>query len=139
MINIERIIEYLEKNGQSKFEDIWNKTKNDFLNDFSDSIIDEPMLKTDVYLSLNNDERTVLFLDEESNEKLFDLVKKYSYSELQKIKLTWMGEKDILNEQLDESIVTDKTEEISIVELSKIEEEKVNLNEEIIEVLDEKI
>ncbi len=134
MINIERIIEYLEKNGKDKFENIWEKTKNDFLNDFVDTSIDESSLKTDVYLSLNNDERTVLFLEENSGEKLFDLVKKYSYSELKKIRLTWMGEKDILNEQLEENIVTEKTEEISIDDVDKLIEVKENLDDDVVKI-----
>lgn len=119
MINIEQVIKYLDKKHGVTFKKIWEDNKKQFIEKFKDK--SESELKTDVHFLISNDERVVLFFNDE-NEQVFDLAKNYSYSELKKLKSQVFSE--IFNDQLDENVQVDETEEIDpdSIKLTEIEE-----------------
>ena len=113
MINVKKAIEFIEKTGKSSFDEIWEANKDFFKEEFPDA--KEESLKTDLYLSLGNDERVLILYDENSNQ-VFDFAAKYKYSEINKIKTSIFGE--VVDKQMEEDalILEEENKENSVPE-----------------------
>ncbi len=90
MIDIENVINYLQENGKSTFNDIWNGLKDEFVKNLSN--FDENKVKSDLHLSMTKDGRMIVVLDSETNKSEWNLINKYSFNEVENIKLHSFGE-----------------------------------------------
>ncbi len=90
MIDIENVINYLQENGKSTFEEIWSDLKNELLKNLSD--VNENKVKADLHLSMTKDGRMIVVMNSETNKSEWNLINKYSFNEVENIKLHSFGE-----------------------------------------------
>ncbi len=91
MIDIEKVIYFLQKNGKSTFQQIWNGLKNEFGKQIKDSN-DESKIKSDLHLSMTKDGRMIVVTNSETNKSEWNLIDNYSFKEVENIKLHSFGE-----------------------------------------------
>lgn len=92
MINVEKIIQLLDENGQMTFKEVWKVFEKNYLKDFSEEM-DENFLKADLLLSMSKNENIILI--SKNKQKKWDLRKRYSLDEVKKIGT------EILDEELE--------------------------------------
>lgn len=80
MLNIDVVIKYLSKKGESSFEDIWLDVKNDIKSSLTKEL-DEIAIKTNLHHSLIEDSKVIMV-----GGNHWNLKENFSYEELEDIK-----------------------------------------------------
>lgn len=104
MIDIQKVIDLLEKKGKLSFNEIWKLLQKEFLEGFNNEF-DISKLKADLLLSMSKNENLILISS--NRKKEWDLKKNYTL-------------KDI--ENISKKILSDELEKIEDETTSKIEE-----------------